>query len=114
MVQTLLGYLKLAALHQPAAFVKKLVDVHAAGKIGKVYACTFGQVALFKHLTPQDGVKNLKGITLFVSLLKIEVDNGCGRIWIKAYNRGLQPWRRSGMVLLGLGEKSCSKKRRYK
>ena len=108
----LLRHLEFPAFHHPAAFVKKLVDVHAAWKIGKVYCGALGQIALFKHFAPQDGIENLQGVTLLVSFLKIEIDDGCGRIWIKAYNSGLHPGSQS--VLLGLGGKGCSKEERYK
>lgn len=99
---SLLRYLKFTVLYHSSAFVKQLVDVHAAGEIGKINGCAFGQIGLLKHFAAENGIENLNGMTAFVSLLKIEINNGSGGIGIEPHKRGLSTRRRAKLILLCL------------
>ena len=86
----LFRYLELASFNQFAALIEKLVDINPPVEIGKVHRSMVGEVALFKHLPPNETV-DLDGKSFIVSFLEIKSDKSGCRVGIKPEYGSLHP-----------------------
>ena len=86
---SLLRYLELSGFYQFAGFVIKLININAPCKIAKVDCGLIGNISLLSHFPSQHSIINLKRIAFVKRFLEIKIDDGCGRVGIKAENRGL-------------------------